>query len=348
MAIKLDLDKAFDKLDWGCIYHSLNFFGFPPCITNIIMHCVSSTSMSVIINGNAGIIFQPSRGVRQGDCISPYLFILILELLHLQIETEKDQGNWSPLTFGTSGFSPDCFFADDIILFGKADSKTATSITNTLHQFCSWSGQEISLQKSKIMFSKNTSPSLRSQISNQLQINETNNLGKYLGFPLKVGRQPSSDFNFILDKVRNKLQGWKASSLSLAGRKTLIQATTFAIPNYYCQFTMLPKNICERINKANRAFLWSSSQSKKKIHLVKWSNVTKPTTRGGLGLKSTWEYNKSTMAKLNWRLLKENKLSWGPLIKAKYFNHAPPNLARPRINQFSSVNARNLEKGWDV
>ncbi|GAA0184297.1 hypothetical protein LIER_31585 [Lithospermum erythrorhizon] len=136
MAIKLELDKAFNRVDWGCVRHCLKHFGFPECISNIILHCISSTQMVVITNGKVGKSFKPSRGVRQGDYISPYIFIIIMKLFHLQIDEAPRQGTWKPLNFGRSGHSiSHCFFADDIILFGKADMEIARTIDFILKKF---------------------------------------------------------------------------------------------------------------------------------------------------------------------------------------------------------------------
>lgn len=266
MAIKIDLEKAFDRVEWSCVKHALDFIGFPPCLSNIVMHCITSSSISTLVNGVPGTPFSPFRGLRQWDCLSPYLFILVLELLHLLIENATTNKDWTPLSLGRSGFSlSHCFFADDIILFGRADMNTASTIQNILKLFCGWSGQQISYAKSRMLFSKNTKPCAISS-----GIAETSNLGHYLGFPLKFGRQLSSDFNFILDKVRSKLQGWKANNLSLAGRMTLITSTSSAIASYYGQHSFLPAQICKNIDSAHKNFLWGSTSHKKKIHLVNW------------------------------------------------------------------------------
>ncbi|GAA0146308.1 hypothetical protein LIER_36287 [Lithospermum erythrorhizon] len=148
--------------------------------------------------------------------------------------------------------------------------------------------------------------------------------------------------------LRDKLHGWKATSLSLAGRKTLIQATISDIPNYYSQFTTLPKSICNKIDQANRSFHWSTTKTKKKLHLVNWDTVTKPTNRGGLGLRKARTYNITTMAKLNWRILKEPDTKWVQVIKSKYFNNGSPSEPRQGVSILSSINGKNIAQGWDL
>ncbi|GAA0166931.1 hypothetical protein LIER_21978 [Lithospermum erythrorhizon] len=144
MAIKIEHEKAFDRLHWSFIHYCLKLFGFNDCISNIIMNCVTTSTNSLILNGKSGTPFKPSRGVRQGHYISPYIFILAMEILNLLIDNAKDLSSWEPFTFGRTGHSiTHCFFVDDLILFGKATHESAPKIQTILQLFCEWPGQKI-------------------------------------------------------------------------------------------------------------------------------------------------------------------------------------------------------------
>lgn len=117
MVVKLDLEKAYDRPEWDFIRKTLQFFKFPSSLIELILNCVSSTKINVLFNGGRLETFSPSRGIRQGDPISPYIFILCLEYLSIMIEKEVREGNWKgvmPIR-GSMTFSH-LFFADDIIL----------------------------------------------------------------------------------------------------------------------------------------------------------------------------------------------------------------------------------------
>ena len=121
MALKIDLEKAFDRLEWGFIKHILSFFNFPTNWIELIMSCISSSSLPVLVNGERLNYFLPSRGIRQGNPLSPYIFILCMEYLARLILCKVVAHSWSGIRISKDGptFSH-LFFADDLILFAKA------------------------------------------------------------------------------------------------------------------------------------------------------------------------------------------------------------------------------------
>lgn len=107
-------------------------------------------------------------------------------------------------------------------------------------------------------------------------MNITYNLGIYLGMPLIHGRIKMEHFDHIVSKLHSKLSGWKANTLSLAGRATLVQSVTASLPIYTMQTFKIPITFCVKIDRLNRNFLWGHENEKNKVHLVKWRNVCKP------------------------------------------------------------------------
>ena len=317
MAIKLDLEKTYDRLEWSFIRDTLYLYIFPSWLISLIMSCVSSSSISILVNGRALELFYPSRGIRQGDPLSPYLFILCMEVLGALIEEKCKAKLWNFVKASQGG--PDfshVFFEDDLMLFAKADRKNCTAIREVLDSFCELSGHKISNEKSRVYFSPNVDPEKRTELCEVLGFRSTPTLGKYLGFPIQHSSTPQ-DFGHILDCIKSKLASWKANLLSRASRVVLTQSVTSTIPNYTMECVALPSNILQGIDWLSRNFLWGSSENKKKLHLISWEKVTKSKEEGGLGIQAAKPKNTALLAKLNWRFNSEKSSLWVRVLSKK-------------------------------
>ena len=141
MAIKINLEKAYNQLEWSSIRDTLSLFRFLSHLIKLIMSCVSSSSISILFNGGALDPFLPSRGIRQGDPLSSYLFILCMEVLAAFILEKCSSNCWDPIKASRGGLTfSHLFFADDLVLFAKADQKNCVVIKEVLDSFCSISG----------------------------------------------------------------------------------------------------------------------------------------------------------------------------------------------------------------
>lgn len=218
----------------------------------------------MLFNGGAIEYFHPSRGIRQGDPLSPYLFIMCMEFLGALITEKCESKLWDLMMASRGGIAfSHLFFVDDLVLFAKADHKNCVAIKDVLDTFCTLSGQKISASKSRVFFSPNVSPSAKEAFSDVLDFRSTPSLGKYLGFPIKHVSIPQ-DFRDIIEQMQNRLAGWKAHLLSFAGRLVLTQATFSTFPSYNMQCSLLPPKIINCVDKLCRDFLWGSTDRKKK------------------------------------------------------------------------------------
>ena len=147
------------------------------------------------------------------------------------------------------------FFADNFMLFARANSQNCVAIVEVLDNFCKLAGQKVNLAKSRILFSPNVSRRCKRSICRKLGINATQNLGRYLGFPLIYQGRNGDAFNFLIEKVQKKLSGWKAKFLSKAGKLVLAKSTVIPIVDYYMQCHTLSIKVCESIDKLIRDFL---------------------------------------------------------------------------------------------
>ncbi|KAG7566501.1 Reverse transcriptase domain [Arabidopsis suecica] len=283
------------------------------------MQCVTGPSMSLLWNGERTDSFKPLRGLRQGDPLSPYLFVLCMERLCHLIERAVTDKRWKPISLSQRGpkLSHMCF-ADDLILFAEASVAQIRVIRGVLESFCTASGQKVSLEKSKIFFSDNVSRDLGRLISEESGIASTRELGRYLGMPILQKRINKDTFGDILEKMSSRLSGWRERTLSFAGRLTLTKAVLTAIPVHSMSTIILPKSTLKQLDKISRSFLWGSSAEKKKQHLVAWKRVSLPKKEGGLGIRRAEDMNKALIAKVGWRLLNDQVSLWSRVLRSKY------------------------------
>jgi hypothetical protein len=256
MSIKIDLEKAYDRLNWNFIEQCLEECKFPPKIIEVIHHCISSSSYKIMWNGEKTNSFNPSRGIRQGDLLSPYLFVICMEKLSHIIADQVEAEYWKPMR--ASRYGPQIshlLFADDLLLFAEASIEQAHCVMHCLDLFCQASGQKINSQKTQIFFSKNVDNQLRDDILLHIGFSHVNSFGRYLGANLTTGRSTRGHFKHIVQKIQNKLSRWKQQCLSLAGRITLSKSVISSIPYYHMQYAKLPKTICDEIEKIQHGFL---------------------------------------------------------------------------------------------
>lgn len=157
MAIKLDMSKAFDRVEWGFIEAVMEKLGFHEKWISVIMHCITTISYSVLINGSAYGCITPTRGLRQGDPLSPYLFILCAEgLSSLFNEAARNRELNGISICRACPQVTHLFFADGSLLFCKANNQESTKLTEILKKYEAASGQKINTDKSSVFFNNNT------------------------------------------------------------------------------------------------------------------------------------------------------------------------------------------------
>ena len=241
------------------------------------MKCITSVTYSVIINGSTHGCIVPTRGLRQGDPLSPYLFLLCAEGFSALINeaTRCQQLNGISICRGSAKISH-LFFADDSLLFYKANGVECNKLKEILRTYESTSGQKINMDKSSIFFNPNASQECKDEILSILGPMHDTSHTKYLGLPSIIGRSKKLIFAEIKDKVCQKLAGWKSKLLSMGGKEILIKAVAHAIPSYTMSCFLLPKSLCEDLEREMRSFWWGQKQQETKIAWVGWKKMCKP------------------------------------------------------------------------
>jgi len=202
VALKLDISKAYDRIDWAYLRDVMSKMGFSEKWIKWIMMCVETVDYSVILNrGMVGPII-PALGLRQGDPLSPYLFILCAEGLSALIRNAENRGDLQGVRI--CRIAPrvsHLLFVDDCFLFFQAKEHQANIMKQILNQYEEASGQAISLPKSEIFYSRNVEKPIQQAITNILGVRAVLETGKYLGLPSMVGRSKKATFSFINDRV---------------------------------------------------------------------------------------------------------------------------------------------------
>jgi hypothetical protein len=266
---------------------------------------------------------KPSRGIKQGDPLSPYLFLLCAEALSSMLIRAECTGVITKVPTSKNGPRlSHLFFADENLLFCKANSVEWRRLTKLLEEYEVASGQKLNKEKTSIFFSRNTSTEKKEEISSLSGLNATQCYEKYLGLPTMVGRSRYKAFKSIKYKVWTRLNDWKVKFLSQAGKEILIKAVVQAIPTYIISVFLLPISLCKELNALMQRFWWGHKDNSTKIHWISWERMGVSKDRGGLGFIELVMFNKALLAKQLWRIMQKPESLVALIMKAKYFSQS--------------------------
>jgi hypothetical protein len=227
--MKVDLKKAFDSVNREFIYFILHCIGFPYTWIEWIKECISTPSFSVMVDGSPTGVFKSNRGLRQGDPLSPYLFVIALEFWSIQIDLAVAKGEIQPLKRGMPNQISHLLFADDMLVFCRGHKKSLENLDLLFRKLELNTGLSINKEKSKIFFSKGCKN--KRALAEILQCRLGYLPVKYLGLPLSIKYPKSKDFGWLIDKVRSKTDGWMTRVLSFAGRVELAKSVVHGMMN---------------------------------------------------------------------------------------------------------------------
>ena len=270
-AVKLDMNKAYARVEWGFLEKIMLRMGFHAHWVELIMECVSSVSYRVRFNNTETEEFAPTRGLRQGGPLSPYLFLLCSEGLSSLLAHEQEIGGLEGVRVCRNApHISHLLFADDSLILMKADSHNASTLKRILDTYCASSGQLVSNAKLIIFFSPNTNVNTRENVCTELNIETEALSDTYLGLPTMVGVDRTDCFQHLIDRVCQRLKGWKEKTLLMQGKEVLVKSVAQAIPSYAMSVFKLPKGICKSITDEIAGFWWGDNKEKKKMNCFEW------------------------------------------------------------------------------
>ena len=223
--------------------------GFNEQWVQLIFKCVSTVSYSIKINGSYTHRLIPQRGLRQGDPLSPYLFILCAEGLSALLQRSEDTRKIEGVKICRDAPNVNhLFFDDDSLILMKARTSDAQHLAHILQIYERASGQMINKDKSYIMFSPNTNQYVRTEIKACLSIDYETKGENYLGLPVSVGKSRKRTFEYIKKKIWGRIQGWQEKLLSKVGKEILIKAVAQSSPTYAMSCFDLTKSLCDELS----------------------------------------------------------------------------------------------------
>ncbi|XP_026400010.1 uncharacterized protein LOC113295891 [Papaver somniferum] len=242
MALKLDMSKAFD----------------------------STTSLSVMLNGSLCEELSPSKGIRHGDPLSPYLFILAKEFLSRKL-TSAQKGS---------------------------------TIKELLHNFSSQPGQVINFEKSAVHFIKKTKPEVAETLRQILGVKPMNSREKYLVYPLILGHSKQEYFKSIKENFENIFFTWSSITLSQAGTCIMIKHVLNSVLIYQMGTFKLPSKLLQQLTSIERKFFWGYNNNRGH-NPTAWLNVCRPAEMGGLAFRDLEKLNLAMLTKIARRICNE-------------------------------------------
>src|SRR6266498_1202020 len=259
--------------------------GFSPEWISWIKSFISGASIVVNVNNNIGHYFQTKKGLRQGDPLSPLLFNIVADMLAIFIKRAKLDGQ-------ICGIVPHLIdgglsllqYADDMIIFMEHDLDKAQNMKLLLCAFEQLSGLKINFHKSELYCFGDAREAL-DQYMEIFNCKAGEFPFNYLGIPIHFKRLRNADWRKVEERFEKCLSSWKGKHLSIGGRLTLINLVLSSLPMYMMSFFDIPKGVLKKLNYFRSRFFWQGDDHKKKYRLAKWSILSQPKDRWGLGIK---------------------------------------------------------------
>ncbi|KAI0494111.1 hypothetical protein KFK09_024242 [Dendrobium nobile] len=318
---KFDIHKAFDSISRDFILQRLQAKGFPSIFISWIKSCISDVHFSVAINGSLEGFFSSSSGLRQGCPLSPYLFTVAMDALSCIFDEACHSLNFQGFKMGNLAIHH-LLYADDLLVFSKANLQEASCLHDILNRFGISSGLVVNPAKSTILFSNNCRQS--EDICDILNIQQTSRPFKYLGLPIHHKKLTFADFQPLISKITKALDGCKAKALSFGGRIQFLRYTIFNTIAYWIRGSIIPKKCFKYLDRLCSRFLYSRDIAAKKLRLIAWKDTCIPKMNGGIGLPSFDALNFTFSCSIIWRFINDSNLlfcCWRNLYTSLWFPH---------------------------
>ncbi|GKV49617.1 hypothetical protein SLEP1_g56358 [Rubroshorea leprosula] len=336
---KADFKKAYDCVDWSFLDWMMERLGFGKKWRGWIRECLSMARISVLVNRSPTKEFEMGKGLRQGDPLSLFLFLMIAKGLQELVKRAVKEEMLHGIEIGKKGLSVSLLqFADDTIIMGRADAENTRMVKDILIWFELMSGLRINFSKSSV-FDYNVSEKWLKGAASMLHCRVGRAPFLYLGLPVDGRFGSKKLWELVVNKFRAKLAVWKAATLSFGGRLILLKSILSALPIFYMSLYLLPNSVLEELIRIQRNFLWGGTGSIKKISWVKWEDVCRDKAKGGLGVPDLQRKNWAMIGKWWYRLGDGVESLWKRVVREKYYG------GREEVD-ITSIECLRVSKLW--
>ncbi|XP_071704165.1 uncharacterized protein [Rutidosis leptorrhynchoides] len=292
--------------------------GFGEIWRGWIMSCLKSVMVSVLVNGSLTREFSLGKGVRQGDPLSPFLFIIDAEGLNILAKSAVDKNLFNGIEVGRDKvLISHLQYADDTIFFGNWNRNNALNLINILKCFELSSGLKANFHKSFIY-----GVGVPFEDVENMAFRMGCKAGKlpfmYLGLPIGTKMSNVTAWQPVIDKFKIRLSDWKMRLMFFGGRLVLVKSVLSILPLYYFSLFRAPSSVTKLLESMRRVFFWGGDFSGNKMSWVKWEKVISPYGAGGLNIGSLKSKNLALLRKWWWRFKTETDSLWVKVIHSLY------------------------------
>ncbi|GJX60750.1 RNA-directed DNA polymerase, eukaryota [Tanacetum coccineum] len=256
-----------------------------------IQACLSSAMGSILVNGSPSSEFKFHKGLKQGDPLSPFLFILVMESLHISFNI-LNSGLYKSIRIDESLTLSHLFYADYAVFIGKWDKANIMGIGT--------SQQEVDVA------------------ANVIGCNTFSLPFNYLGVKVGSSSSRSNFWDEVIAKLSSRLSKWKIKMLSIGGRFTLNKVVLSSLPIYLMSIYKTPVGVLRKMESIRRRFFNGADINENKMSMIGWEKIMVSRKKGGLGISSFFAQNRALLFKWIWRFRSKDSSLWYRVIKAMF------------------------------
>ncbi|GJS06333.1 RNA-directed DNA polymerase, eukaryota [Tanacetum coccineum] len=317
MIFKVDFAKEYDSVHWDYLLDVLQAFGFGPYWCRWIRGTFSSTMASILINRSPTSEFSFFYGLKQGDPLVPYLFILIMESLHISFSRATNDGLFKGIHIDGSMPISHLFYVDDVVFIGEWSDSNMKNIVKILMCFFLALGLKINIQKRQVL-GVGVPRTLVTQVASLIGCALMQKPFRYLGVMVGDCMSRKLAWAETVQKLHSRLSNWKVKTLSIRGRLTLRKSVLSASPLYNMSIYKVPKGVMNEMEAIRSKFFNGADTLERKITWVSWDKVLASKKNGGLGVSSFHALNRALLLKWISRFISQDGSLWYRVIQALY------------------------------